>query len=74
MAIRITYQNPSISNGVKITMQDSVKDEKTGKMLARKGAVKFVKPRNRGAEGEDLIDFWLDAAGKRSVILEELPT
>jgi hypothetical protein len=74
MAIHVVYKNPSISNGIKITMQDAVRDDKNkiipGKF--KKGAVKFVKPANRGQPGEDVVEYWLDTG--RGVLVEEMPT
>jgi hypothetical protein len=75
MAIRVTYQNPSISNGIKITVHNGVRD-KEGKLTGKfvKGYVKFVKQKGRGQPGEDVVDYWLDAAGGLSAFVEELPT
>jgi hypothetical protein len=75
MAIRVTYQNPSVTNGIKVTIHDGVRNEEgklTGKF--KRGAVKFVKPKGRGAPGEDVVDYWLDAQGGRGAFVEELPT
>lgn len=76
MAIRVTYQNPSVTHGIKVTPHDGVRDEKTGKLTGRfkKGTPHFVKPRGRGNPGEDVVDYWLDANGGRGAFLEELPT
>jgi hypothetical protein len=75
MAIRVTYQNPSITNGIKVTIHNGLRD-KDGKLTGKfqKGAVKFVKAKGRGAPGEDVVDYWLDASGGLSAFVEELPT
>lgn len=76
MAIRVTYQNPSVTNGIKVTCHDGIRDEKSGKLTGKfkKGTVKFVKPKGRGNPGEDIVDYWLDAGGGRSAFVEESPT
>lgn len=79
MAIRVSYTNPSVINGIKVTMHDGVRDEKTGKLIPgkfKKGAIRFVKPKGRGTPGagEDVVDYWLDAAGGRGAFVEEMPT
>jgi hypothetical protein len=78
MAIRVTYQNPSSSNGIKITVHNGVRD-KEGKLTGKfsKGNVKFVQQRGRKNPDNspaDIVDYWLDAAGGLSAFVEEMPT
>jgi hypothetical protein len=80
MAIRVTYQNPSISNGIKVTIHRGVFDEKTGKLIPnkfKKGEVKFAQPKGRKNPDQspaDIVDYWLDYQGGLGAFVEELPT
>jgi hypothetical protein len=76
MAIHVSYRNPSLSNGIKVTIHDGLRDadgKLTGKF--KKGAVKFVGKagaKNPDQSPADIVDYWLDAG--RGAFVEELPT
>ncbi len=77
MAIRVTYQNPSVTHGIKVTVHRGVVDEKTGKPIPnkfKKAETRFVKPKGRGQPGEDMVDYWVDHQGGLGAFIEELPT
>lgn len=70
MAVSVGFQNPSFTNGLKLTELRLTVDEKSGKSHFKRGNTRFVAPKGRG---EDVVTLWLDP-GKLKFEIEALPS